>query len=66
MALTETFIVRIYRRSRRKEASVTGTVESVAALRVQSFSSFDELRVVLEGRRSRGKSCNRNVPSDNM
>jgi hypothetical protein len=65
MALTETFVVRIYHRNRLKEAGLAGIVESVVAGRVQSFSSFDELRAILEGRRFRGKSGNRSRRSEN-
>lgn len=43
-----TFVVRIYRRSTNAAPQLAGTVESVDDGGVHSFSSFQELRAVLE------------------
>jgi hypothetical protein len=57
MALTETFVIRIYRRGRPGQKSLVGTVESVNTQRIRKFSDFEELCAILE--RSRFPSVTR-------
>jgi hypothetical protein len=51
MALTETFVIRIYRRGRLGGKCLIGTVESVNTEQIRKFGSFDELRSILEHHR---------------
>ena len=56
MDLTETFVVRIYRRDGAPGGSLTGTVESIEKETTQRFSSFEELRSILEHSRPSRKA----------
>lgn len=48
MVLTETFVIRIYRRGRPGQKSLVGTIESVDKAEIRRFSDFEELRAILE------------------
>jgi hypothetical protein len=66
MGPSETFVVRIYRRSRLDGAPLVGVVESIASGRTDRFTSFEQLRAILEERRPSdkrgGKSGRRQEP----
>ena len=52
MGLTKTFVVRIYRCDHGPGEPLAGTVESIDRETTQPFSSFEELRSILEYSRS--------------
>jgi hypothetical protein len=66
MGSSETFVVRVYRRSRANGAPLVGVVESIASGRTDRFTSFEQLRAILEGRCPRsergGKGIRRQEP----
>ena len=48
--LTESYIIRIYRKQRGRKPVLVGTAERVGLTGKKSFNSFDELREILDGR----------------
>lgn len=44
----ETYIIRIYRRDKKTDRLFVGVVEEAGASRKRGFTSFDELRDILE------------------
>jgi len=50
----ESYVVRIYRRNRNSPQNLVGLVELVEVDEEKSFTSFDELRAILDSRQGRG------------
>ena len=59
MALTEVFVVRIYRRDYCTTTRLAGVVELVSKGRVQKFDSYEELHAILKGGDLPGKAGKR-------